>query len=394
MNNPNLISRLEFFRNEIGLDSSKMDALRPYAAKLAERAPKAGKYLEALFRKIAPRTHMELSLDFFKGTVKLFWKRWYESLWYRDWNAQFLGELWQQGFDSAVMGIDLQYMMLGEIKCRQFFSRTVRDQVPPDQRPLVASAVNALLDLCLLVRAKGHSAYTICIASPVQQGLFHQTRNPLTIIGAAAKHLIRKGDPDAKEMGQIILDEALRLERMTRDISRLNSVELAEPKFEPVAIGPLLERTIEDLKSGSARPDEGGFRFSLDPAHPEVETDPSLAGELFKEVLTNALEALPQGKHSIVVESRVDLKSPSHLNVIILGEGELPKDQELEQLFLPFNSSKTHGTGFGLPIAKAAAKKCLGRISLSQTDRGVSCTVKLPLKGRIDGLGLLTQQDF
>jgi signal transduction histidine kinase len=393
MNDPILISRLEYFRNEIGLDSSKMEALRPYAFKLAERAPKAGKYLEALFRKVAPRTHMELSLDFFKGTVKAFWTRWYESLWSRDWDAHFLGELWKQGFDSAVMGIDLQYMLLGEIKCRQFFLRTVRDYVPSEQRPLVASSVNALLDLCMLVRSKGHAAYTARVAAPVQQGLFHQTRNPLTIIGSAAKHLIRKGDPDSKEMGQIILDEALRLERMTRDISRLNSVELSEPEFKPVAVGPFLAGIIKDLKSCSGLAEGVEVHFSLDPVHPEVETDPSLAGELFKEVLINAFEALPQGNHPIEIGSKVDAKNPTHLNVTIMGEGELPKDQELEQLYLPFNSSKTHGTGFGLPIAKAAARKCLGRISLAQNDQRVSCTVKLPLIGRVDGAGLLTQQD-
>jgi signal transduction histidine kinase len=394
MNDPIPLSRLEFFRSEIGLDNAKMEALRPYAAKLAERAPKAAKYLEALFRKVAPRTHMEFTLDFFKGSVKMFWKRWYASLWTRAWDAQFLSELWQQGFDSAIMGIDLQYMMLGEIKCRQFFLRIVRDHVPAEQRPAVSSAVNALLDLCLLIRAKGHSAYNIRTAAPVLQGLFHQTRNPLTVIGAAATHLIRKGDQDAKEMGQIILDEALRLERMTRDISRLNSVELAEPEFKPIAIGPLLERIIESLASGPARREAVEFRYALDPAHPEVETDPSLVGELFKEVLANALEALPPGSHRIDIGSNVDPKTPSHLNVTILGEGELPKDQELTQLYLPFNSSKPQGTGFGLPIAKAAARKCLGRMALSQTDRGVSCVVKLPLRGRIDGSGFLTQQDL
>ncbi|MBI4803688.1 MAG: HAMP domain-containing histidine kinase [Desulfovibrio sp.] len=371
-----------------------MEALRPYAAKLAERAPKAGKYLEALFRRIAPRTHMELSLDFFKGTVKSFWKRWYQSLWSRDWDTLFLDELWQQGFDSAVMGIDLQYMMLGEIKCRQFFLRTIWDCVPPEQRPLVASSVNTLLDLCMLIRAKGHAAYTARVAAPVQQGLFHQTRNPLTVIGSAAKHLIRKGDADAQEMGQIILEEALRLERMTRDISRLNAVELAEPEFKPLAIRLFLEQTIESLRSCPAWLEGGEVSYSLDPAYPEVETDSFLAGELFREVLINALEALPQGGPSIVIGSNVDPKNPSHLNVTIFGGGELPEDQKTEELFLPFNSSKPHGTGFGLPIAKAAARKCLGRISLSQADRGVFCTVKLPLKGRVDGSGLLTQKDF
>jgi signal transduction histidine kinase len=388
------VARLEFFRKEIGLDESKLAAIRPFADKLAARARKAGAYIDALVRKTAPRVRLEMTLEFFDGALKDFWADWYARLWTRAWDADFLRELWLQGANAARLGIDLQYVMLGEVKCRQIFIRAVREDVPPDHRGRVASAVNDLLDLCLMVRAKGHVSYHSEVAEPLLQGLFHQTRNPLTVIGGTATRLMRSDAPGVPDMARVILDEALRLERMTRDISTCNSIELAEPTFEAVAVEPLVRRTLEGLRSWPGWPQGLEPALSFDPAHPEVDADPNLLREIFKEVLVNALEAMPADSRALTVASSVDPATPSHLSVVVRGSGELPKGQDVSRLYLPFHSTKPQGTGFGLPIARAAAHKCFGKVSLAQDGDTVACTVKLPLKGRIDELGFLAWKDF
>ena len=394
MDAPAPLARLEYFRKEIGLDEAKFSAIRPYAERLSAHGRRAGAYLDALTRKLAPRTRMEINLEYSGGALKDFWTRWYQSLWTRPWDDGFLSELWDQGLNAARMGIDLQYVMLGEIKSRQLFINAVREEVPQEDRGPVASAVNDLLDLCLLVRTKGHASWRSHLAAPLLQGIFHQTRNPLTIIGGTAMRLMRQGGPEVKNMAQVILDEALRLERMTRDISTYNAVVLAEPTLEPVAVRPVLEQTLEGLRQGPEWPEGTAVSLELDQAHPEVECDAGLLREIFKEVLVNAIEALPASSREIAVASRVDKGTPSHLSVAVRGCGELPRGQDLEQLFLPFNSSKPKGTGFGLAIAQAAARKCFGHVGLAQTDDGVVCTVKLPLKGKIEDAGFTAQRDF
>jgi signal transduction histidine kinase len=394
MKGPVPIAQLVCFRKEIGLTAARMDAIRPYSAHFAARARKAGKYMDVLLRRMAPRIRMEMAINYFDGAVKAFWTSWYESLWVRQWDEEFLSELWLQGMDAARMGIDLQYMMLGEIKCRQIFSRVVRDLVPAGDRPPVASAMNDLLDLCMMVRAKGHASHRSRIAEPVLQGLFHQTRNPLTVIGASAMRILKRGGDDVKNLAQVILDEALRMERMTRDISLLNLVDTAEPSYKSVPIAELLRRVAEGVGSGPDRPDGLAFAWGLDPAHPEVDTDPSLAEALFKELVVNAVEALPPAERSVGISSAQDANAPTHLAVTIRAPGELPRGQDVEELFLPFNSSRPQGTGMGLPIARAAARKCFGKVSLEQDGPEVACTVKLPLRGQIDASGLLSQVDF
>lgn len=383
------LRRLEYFRNEIGLDEAKMAALRPYAPELARRARKAGKYLDALMRKVAPRARLELTVDFDEGAYGKFWTHWYSTVWERPWDNAFLRELWTQGFNAARGGVDLQYVMLGEIKCRQLFIKTVRETVPQGQRSQVSSAVNILLDLCMMVRAKGHASYLAQCSEPLLQGIFHQTRNPLTVIGGTAMRIMRSGSQDVRGLAQVILDEALRLERMTRDISTFNSVENAEPVFETIALAPLLEQILEGLRSGPNWPQGLAPSVELDPAHPEVEADPSLAREIFSQVLVNALEACTaSGGGTLSLSSRLDAASGSHLDILVRNTGELPRGQDVEHLFLPFNSSKPMGTGFGLAIARAAARKCFGQVRLAQAGDQVVCVVKLPLKGCIDEAGL------
>ena len=388
------IARLEYFRKEIGLDETKLSALRPFADRLAGRGGKAGRYLNALFRRVAPRTSLELALEYSGGVLKDFWTRWYATLWTRPWDQDFLAELWRQGVTSAKMGIDLQYVMLGEIKCRQIFLRTVKDVVPVETRDAVSSAVNDLLDLCLIVRTKGHVSHVSHCALPLLQGIFHQTRNPLTIIGGTAMSLMRRCGPEQNAQIQVILDETMRLERMTHDISTLNAIELSEPPLGPIAVGPLLTALLDGLRNGPAWPENLETVFALDPDHPEVEGDQTLLSELFKEGIINAFEAMPQATRRLSIASRVDQASPSHLTITILSPGELPKGEDVDQLFLPFHSTKPQGTGFGLAIAQAAARKCLGRVSLTQTPEGVALVVKLPLKGQVGVGGLRGQLDF
>ncbi|WP_243368205.1 ATP-binding protein [Fundidesulfovibrio soli] len=374
------LSQLNYFRNEIGLDESRLAAIRPYAAMLTAHSEAAGSYLGELYRMVIPKPQMEIITEYFGGTLQDFWFRWYSRLWDRPWDEDFLAELWRQGVTSARMGIDLQYVMLGEVKSRQLFLRAIRDEVPMEMRAPVVLAVNDLLDLCLIVRSKGHVYHRSHVDQSLMQGIFHQTRNPLTVIGGMATRLARNADPAVRESAHAILDEALRLERMTRDISTLNSIGLSEPSIATLDASAMIGEALEGLRTGPLWPQGLTPETSLDPAHPTLQADPSLLREILKQVLVNALEAMPPEAPALRVATRVDAATPSHLSIVVSGPGALPRDQEVDALFLPFNSSKPQGTGFGLPIALLAARKCRGQVSLAQTGQDVACTVKLPLE--------------
>ena len=80
---------------------------------------------------------------------------------------------------------------------------------------------------------------------------------------------------------------------------------------------------------------------------------------------------------------------PGFVDIRVVNNGTLPKDVARETLFLPFHSSKTYGTGFGLPIALLVARKNFGTLTLAERPgEGVAAELTLPAPGTVDPTGL------
>ncbi|MCU0596883.1 MAG: ATP-binding protein, partial [Desulfobacterota bacterium] len=63
--------------------------------------------------------------------------------------------------------------------------------------------------------------------------------------------------------------------------------------------------------------------------------------------------------------------------------GKPPNQEDMDNLFVPFYSSKSHGTGFGLPIAQLAAKKNMGEIYIERVPgQGTRCIIQLPVPSK------------
>ena len=60
-------------------------------------------------------------------------------------------------------------------------------------------------------------------------------------------------------------------------------------------------------------------------------------------------------------------KDLGFVEVEIFNNGKSPNLEDMDNLFVPFYSSKPYGTGFGLPIAQLAAKKNMGELYLEKT---------------------------
>jgi signal transduction histidine kinase len=101
---------------------------------------------------------------------------------------------------------------------------------------------------------------------------------------------------------------------------------------------------------------------------------------MFYYLLQNSLEAVELEAPYIRISSRQMSSTPSFIEIEIFNNGAPPSNEDMDNLFVPFYSSKPLGTGFGLPIAELAARKSLGDITLEPVaDRGTKCVIKLPI---------------
>jgi PAS domain S-box-containing protein len=122
------------------------------------------------------------------------------------------------------------------------------------------------------------------------------------------------------------------------------------------------------------------FRVNLAPELPPVRGDPQHFEQVVVNLVTNALEALPEPSRGVTVSTRFD---PAATGVVFIAEDEgigIPPEH-LARLCDPFFTTKqtSGGTGLGLAISSSLVQAHGGRLSFSSDPgRGTSVAVILP----------------
>jgi signal transduction histidine kinase len=107
---------------------------------------------------------------------------------------------------------------------------------------------------------------------------------------------------------------------------------------------------------------------------PKVSADPEQMTRVLRNLILNAIDAMPQGGTLTVRTQARD--GGVRLEVADTGQGLTP--EECERLFTPYYTTKTHGTGLGLAIVQSVVSDHHGRISVaSQPGRGTTFRLEL-----------------
>lgn len=375
------ITRLAGFREKLGLGREAQPNLARHAEALGRRSEDFAEYLHGYFMAI-PETRAVLLHQSRPGRLRGNWSRWFESLFRHGPTDAFLIQLWQSGLIHVQVSIDQRWINLAYALARRFLRQTVRELLSGEERDAALDHLDAVLDLCVLVATDAFVAGTTKCDREVIMGVAHQVRNPITVIGGNVQRLRRMVAPHVEgcEACDIILFEAMRLERMLRNLGDYIDMFQRQPEPAPLALEPLLlearERALQEL--GGL---EHGFELALDPAWPDVMADAKDLRAVFFHLLHNALEALselPAAERELRLASSPEDRSGDLLRVTVFNAGEPPSREEIPDLLRPFHSKRSMGTGFGLPIARLGAIKSLGDLVLEPLANGLACHVSLP----------------
>ena len=83
------------------------------------------------------------------------------------------------------------------------------------------------------------------------------------------------------------------------------------------------------------------------------------------------------------MRERLDRAGQRCLEIAVVDEGDGIEASELENLFIPFYTTKSDGTGLGLPICQRIVQAHGGEIDVvSAIGRGSAFLVRLPLLER------------
>lgn len=236
-------------------------------------------------------------------------------------------------------------------------------------------------------------------------GLAHEIRNPLGAIKGAVQVVqpnLGEADELTREFLGVIVEEVERLNRVVTQFlsysrpfsGEMEELDLIEVVLATVRLLPAtrLERVRLDFgnfaeqKPGEIPASEGSSaKLTLELHAPCVRGDPEAMRQVLHNLVLNALDATeelqPPGTVWIELEHRVrGLPDADAVAITVRDNGPGLSTATMSNLFVPFHTTKSGGTGLGLPISQRIVENHRGMIEVSNNpDGGASFTVLLPV---------------
>ena len=203
----------------------------------------------------------------------------------------------------------------------------------------------------------------------------HEIKNPLNAIRGAVSYL--QDDPrdgDTKEFLGIIEEETGRLNEIVTSFLRFSKPPPL--RLQAADVNQVLKETLRLVRDEAAA---GGveLRSSLDERVPPILVDPQQLRQALLNVLVNALAASGEGD-SITVQTGV---ADARVRIAIVDTGHGMSDDVMKDIFKPFFTTKTRGSGLGLACVERVVREHGGDIAVkSQLGKGTEFLISLPLE--------------
>jgi two-component system nitrogen regulation sensor histidine kinase GlnL len=217
-------------------------------------------------------------------------------------------------------------------------------------------------------------------------GMAHEIKNPLVAISGSAQLLRRRLPDQHHKFLDVVIKESERINRMMDrmlDFARPTQLEM-----KLLNIHQILEEIM--LLEKKNRP--AGIRFiqNYDPSLPQVEGDEDQLKQVFLNLVRNSLEAMPEGgtlELMTRIHSNYTVKTDKHPNsrqailVELRDSGSGIEEEELNNIFTPFHTTKSKGSGLGLPLSLKIVENHKGKMNMqSETGKGTQIQVFLPVE--------------
>jgi len=222
----------------------------------------------------------------------------------------------------------------------------------------------------------------------IASGIAHEVKNPLGGIRGAAELLaIRSKEPKVSETANLIVREVDRIADLVEELMVFGRGD--QLQLEPVNVHRVLDEVLE-LLAHDPLGEKVVMRRLYDPSIPEIPADRNRLTQVFLNLAHNALQAMGAEGGMLEVSTRVTLdhrltsrNGESCPTVVIKfvdsGPG-IPEDAQ-EHLLTPFFTTRTEGTGLGLPVAVHWISLHGGTLRLDNNpDRGATARIALPLR--------------
>jgi len=211
----------------------------------------------------------------------------------------------------------------------------------------------------------------------------HDLRNPLQVVYLLSSRLKKRielirgrvDDADVKELEFIedkLKAQTVYMNKIVSDLQDFSKKNI-EISYEEVD----LEKVVNEVIATLILPGNIEISTDFDGALRSVQADSGLLRRVYTNILTNAVQAMPEGGF-IIVEGSV-VKDMAKVSVSDTGQGI--SEENMKKIFQPLFTTKAKGTGLGLAVCKRLVEAHGGEITVG-TKVGVGATfnVMIPLR--------------
>ena len=218
--------------------------------------------------------------------------------------------------------------------------------------------------------------------------LAHEIKNPLAGIGGAVQVMGEElpDDHPRKAIMREVLAQVYRLDRTVRDLLAL--ARPSRPEVAPCDVHQVLDRTLILLAENPEAKEVRVVR-AYQPGIPALGADSKQLGQVFLNLILNAVQAMPEGGQITIRTALRDADGAdgeAHrgkgriLEIAVSDTGPGIPPEAIEDIFTPFVSTKRRGTGLGLSVSRRIVEEHGGWITAeSPSGEGATFRVCLPL---------------
>ena len=255
-----------------------------------------------------------------------------------------------------------QLVVFGGVEARLVVGRDVTERVRMQERLVTADRLSSL--------------------GMLAAGVAHEINNPLAYVLGSIENARRSLEGPTVALGQArealatALEGVARVRTIVRDLSALSRAEASS--LQAVDVRTVLDSTL--TLAGSEIEGRARIVREYEPV-PETRVAPARLGQVFLNLMVNALEAMPGDRatpNELRVRTTTDPCGKPVVEVSDTGEGIPP--EIVTRIFDPFFTTKPagHGTGLGLAICHRIITEAGGEISVDSTP-GKGSTFRLTL---------------
>ncbi|MEK5447581.1 two-component system sensor histidine kinase NtrB [Paenibacillus sp. FSL R7-0331] len=220
----------------------------------------------------------------------------------------------------------------------------------------------------------------LTLVGQMAAGITHEIRNPMAVVRGFLQLMREKSPGELDSYYQIVMDELDRANGIINDFLSLAQSRVSDK--EVVQLHHIIEE-LSPLLWADANLRGQSVELSRCPALPLLKLNVREIKQLILNLSRNAMEAM-DAKGILTLETRVNSCT---VELTIRDTGSGIAQDKLADLFTPFFTTKSQGTGLGLPLCLSIVERHNGTIRVdSAVGEGSAFTIAIPYEASEENL--------